>query len=259
MTNHLSDDELILHHYGETSPPDLARVAGHLSSCDECRSAHDQLGRVLTLVDEAPPVEARPGFERDVWARLEPHLDAPGRGWHRWFWVPQWALAGGVAALVMVAFMAGRLSNGAATVEPEPLQAVNQAELVLRAAVGDHLDSTQMMLVELVNGDTGHPGQLASEQARASDLVAASRVIRLSAAQSGDAAIVDMLEDIERVLIEIANAPADVTSNEMSDLKARITTEDLIFRVRVVASEMRQQNRIDREAGDRIPRRLPAS
>lgn len=259
MTNHLSDDELILHHYGETTPRDLARVTGHLSSCDDCRSAHDQLGRVLALVDTAPPVEARPGFERDVWARLEPQLDAQGRGWRQWFGTPQWALAGAVGALVMVAFMAGRLSNGPATVSPEPLQAVNLTERVLRAAVGDHLDSTQRMLVELVNGDTGHPDQLANEQARVSDLVAASRVIRLSAAQSGDVAIVDMLEDIERVLIEIANAPADVTSNEMSDLKARITAEDLIFRVRVVASEMRQQDRTDREAGDQMPRRLPTS
>mgnify|MGYP002629249869 CR=1 FL=1 len=259
MTNHLSDDDLILHQFGETTPGDQARVAAHLSACDACRSAHDQLGRVLTLVGTAPPVEARPGFERDVWARLEPKLEAREEGWRRWFWMPQWALAGGVAALVMVAFMAGRLSSVPPPAELEPLQAVNLTERVLRAAVGDHLDSTQMMLVELVNSDATEPGSVATEQARAADLVAVSRVIRMSAARSGDVAIVDMLEDIERVLIEIANAPADATSNEMSDVKARITTEDLIFRVRVIASELRQQNRIDREAGDRTPRRLPTS
>jgi len=67
------------------------------------------------------------------------------------------------------------------------------------------------------------------------------------------------LEDLERVLLEIANAPADLTSNEWSDLKSRITTEDLLFRVRVIASEMRNRTRTDREAGDRIPQRPPIS
>ena len=267
MTNHLSDEELILHYYGETPLADAPRLVDHLASCGECEAANKSLHRVLTLVDSAPPVDARPGFERDVWARLEPHLDEGfvrrsakrEGGWRTFFWAPQWALGGGIAALVVVAFMAGRISNGTAVVAPAPQQAAASPERVLHAAVGDHLDRTQMMLVELVNADTDQLDQLAGEQARASDLVAANRLMRQSAEQSGDAAIADILEDLERVLLEIANAPADVTSNELSDLKSRITTEDLLFRVRVTASEMRQRNRTDREAGDRIPQRLPTS
>ncbi len=257
MTNHLSEEELILHYYGETPRDEAARTTEHLASCGECEAANKSLHRVLTMVDSAAPVEARPGFERDVWARLEPQLQEKP-GWGRFFWAPQWALAGGVAALVLVAFMAGRISNGPG-VAPAPQQAEASPERVLHAAVGDHLDRTQMMLVELVNADTDQLDQLAGEQARASDLVAANRLIRQSAEQSGDAAIADILEDLERVLLKIANAPADVTSNELSDLKSRITTQDLLFRVRVIASEMRQRTRNDREAGDRRPQRLPAS
>ena len=270
MTNHLSDEDLILHYYGETARADETRVTDHLASCGECQAASTQLRRVLTLVDTAPAAEARPGFERDVWARLEPQLDANTAsglvrhslgegGWRTFFWAPQWALAGGVAALVLVAFMAGRLSNGAAPAAPATPQAQIEPGRVLHAAVGDHLDRTQMMLAELVNADTDQLDQLAGEQARASDLIAVNRLIRQSAEQSGDAAIADVLEDLERVLLEIANAPADVTSNELSDLKARITTQDLLFRVRVTASEMRQRTVNDREAGDRTPRRLPTS
>jgi hypothetical protein len=258
MTNHLSEEELILHYYGETPRADQTRVTGHLASCGECEFASHQLRRVLTLVDTAPPAEARPGFERDVWACLEPQLQAQS-GWRTFFWAPQWALAGGVAALVLVAFMAGRISNGPGTVAPARQQAEDSPGRVLHAAVGDHLDRSQMMLVELVNADTDQLDQLAGEQARASDLIAVNRLIRQSAEQSGDAAIADILEDLERVLLEIANAPADVTSNQLSDLKARITRQDLLFRVRVIASEMRQRNRPDREAGDRLPQRLPIS
>ncbi len=59
------------------------------------------------------------------------------------------------------------------------------------------------------------------------------------------------------MLLEIANAPADATSNEMNGLKARITAQDLLFRVRVIATEMRQRTRTDRETGDRITRKAP--
>ena len=262
MTNHLSEEALILHYYGETERADVAAVDTHLAECVACRSASDQLRGVLTLVETAAPVEARRGFERDVWARLEPQLDAKPVLVHRSAkreggWLPQWALAGGVAALVLAAFVAGRVSGGDPVgVTSDPAVAAEaSSDRVLHAAVGDHLDRTQVMLTELVNNDADQIDVFASEQARASDLVAANRLIRQSATRSGDAGVADILEDLERVLLEIANAPADVTSNEWSDLKARITAQDLLFRVRVMALELRQRNRPDREA---IGRRLAA-
>jgi len=96
MTNHLSEEELILHYYGETARPDQPRVEEHLASCDDCQSAHAQLGRVLHLVETTPMPDAPAGFERTVWARLEPQLDANKGGWRAWIATPQWALAGGV-------------------------------------------------------------------------------------------------------------------------------------------------------------------
>ena len=278
MINHLSEDELILHYYGETERADESRVESHLASCADCQFANQQLRRVMTLVDTAAPVEAPLGFERTAWARLEPMLGAApvhrlvrrspeGEGGSAkrvsgFFWFPQFALAGGVAALVLVAFMAGRFTGGeSAGVTPAgTVVAGNATERVLQAAVGDHLDRTQMMLAELANADTDHADVFAAEQDRAADLVAVNRLIRQSVEQSGDAAVADVLEDLERVLLEIANSPADASSNELTDLQSRITTEDLLFRVRVIASEMRQRTLNDREAGDRVPaKKMPIS
>lgn len=261
MTTHLSEDELILRYYGETEAADEARVESHLASCAECRFADQQLRQVMTLVDSAAPVEAPAGFERTAWARLEPRLDANAGGWKSLFSFPQWALAGGVAALVLAAFVAGRVSNG----DPEPgstpaLVANIAPERVLHAEVGDHLDRTQMMLVELANADTDHADVLAGEQSRAVDLVAANRLIRQSAEQNGDVVIADVLEDLERVLMEIANAPVNASSNDLTDLQSRIIDEDLLFRLRVIVSEMRQRTLHDREAGDRLPqKKMPVS
>ena len=271
MNTHLTEDELILHYYGEIDGGDRPRVESHLASCAECQIANQKLVNVMTLVDSASPVEAPDGFERIAWARLEPKLDANRGGlvhrslgeggWRSFFAVPQWAMAGGVAALVLASFVAGRFTGGDA-VTPAPTDAVVadlEPETVLQTAVGDHLDRTQMMLVELANADTDHADVLAGEQGRAADLVAVNRLMRQSAQQSGDAAIADMLEDLERVLLEIANAPANASSNDLTDLQSRITTDDLLFRLRVIASEMRQRTRTGREAGDRLPQRMPTS
>jgi hypothetical protein len=264
--NHLTEEELILHFYGETAREDEGRVDEHLASCDACRASQATLKRVLHLVETTPMPEARPGFERDVWARLEPQLDqlaVPSSlfssGWFSWMRAPQWAFAG-VAALVVAAFVAGRMYSpaqpGSVTTTSTPAVAdAGSPERVLRSAVGDHLERSQMMLVELVNsGDRA----IGDEQGRAEDLVAANRLFRQSAEQSGDAAIVDILDDLERVLLEIANAPKDMTSGEISDLKTRIETEDLLFRVRVIASEMRQRNQ-NRGTSDRPALKAPVS
>ena len=261
MTNHLSDDELILHFYGEIDRADKARIESHLASCAECQLAKSKLARVMAMVDSASPVEAPDGFERIAWARLEPQLDAnKPRTLRSLFWLPQWAFAGGLAALLVAAFWAGRVSNGVPVNAPDPGAVAHvEPERVLQTEVGDHLDRTQMMLVELVNADTDQSDVLAAEQPRAADLVAANRLMRQSAMQSGDAQIVDILEDLERVLLEIANAPADASSKQVTDLQSRITNEDLLFRLRVIASEMRQRQMQDRRTGDPTLRVQPRS
>jgi hypothetical protein len=260
MTNHLSDDELILHFYRETDRADASRVESHLASCEECQLAKTKLARVMAMVDAASPVEAPDGFERIAWARLEPALESNTRRTLKsFFWFPQWAFAGGVAALLVAAFWAGRIS-GPTTPATNGVVAQVEPESVLQTAVSDHLDRTQMMLVELVNAETDHADVLMGEQKRAADLAAANRIMYQSALRSGDAQTVDILEDLERVLLEIANAPADVSSKEITDLQSRITSEDLLFRLRVIASEMRQRQIKDREAGDSLTRRkMPTS
>ncbi len=263
MNTHLTEDELILHYYGETERGDDARVESHLASCAECQRSNQQLRQVLSMVEVAAPVEAPPGFERTAWARLEPAIESERARRRGWFvWIPQFALGGGVAALVLVAFMAGRITGGDpdATPSTPPAVAAAAPERVLHAEVGDHLDRMQMMLVELANADADHSDVLSGEQGRAVDLVAANRLIRQSAEQSGDVVIADVLEDLERLLLEIANSPADASSNELTDLQTRITDEDLLFRIRVIASEMRRRTLNDREAGDRAPqKKMPVS
>ena len=59
----------------------------------------------------------------------------------------------------------------------------------------------------------------------------------------GLVACLDLLEDVERVLVEIANGPEAETSNHLSGVRARISNQDLIFRLRLMTAEMRERER----------------
>jgi hypothetical protein len=242
-TQHVSEEELILHYYGESSHE--AHIGHHLSACVSCRTEFEQLQRVLALVDAdglSPADAPGPAFEREVWARLE-LARRPSR-LSGWFAAPTWAAAGGLAALVLVAFLAGRFSM---TVSPTPAPSAvaetNVAERVLVLAVVDHLDRSQMVLLEILNADASAGGTFAQEQAQARELVAANRLYRQTAVRTGDERTTEMLDELERVLLEIANAPQGATTDQVEALRAHIASRGVLFKVRVVHAEMLERER----------------
>jgi hypothetical protein len=89
---------------------------------------------------------------------------------------------------------------------------------------------------------------LASDRERAADLVAAGRLYRRSIDDRADAETRDLLEAVERVLVEIANGPERESSNELSEVRARISDQDLIFRLRLMTAEMRARDQRARSA-----------
>jgi hypothetical protein len=50
-----------------------------------------------------------------------------------------------------------------------------------------------------------------------------------------------LLEDLERVLLEIANRADGWSGAELAAFKARIDAGDMLFRLRVISAEMRQR------------------
>ena len=88
---------------------------------------------------------------------------------------------------------------------------------------------------------------IGSEQSRARELVAANRLYRQTAVQAGDDVIGQTLEDLERVLLEIANAPENVTAEDVAALRDQIGARGLLFRVRVVQSEIRERERVNQQ------------
>jgi hypothetical protein len=240
-TMHLNDDDLVLHYYGEMPAAEDARAAAHLASCADCQRNYTGLQRVMTFVDSAPAGDAAPGFEAVAWARLEPEL-AAGRGhWLSWFGFSpaRLAFAAGVVMLIGAAFMAGRLMPRTGAGGAAPQSAAQVRERILLVDLGDHLDRSQMVLVELVSaGGTTGPVDISTEQARAEQLVAANRLYRQTALSTGDAGMASVLDDLERVLVDIAASPSTVSQEDLDLVRRRIESKELLFKVRVMSSQV---------------------
>ena len=237
--NHLTEDDLVLHYYGELDAAAEGAANAHLAACAGCQGSYTKLQRVMAAIDSAPAVEPADGFERTTWARLEMSLPARQAGWLSWL-VPspaRLAWAAGVAVLVIAAFAAGRFATNRAPA-PAPQAVANQVrERILLVDLGEHLDRSQMVLVELVSEDAGTP----AEQQRAQQLLSANRLYRQAALQTGDTATAAVLDDLERVLVDVAASGGTMSQEDFDQVRRRIESDGLLFKVRVVSSNVRQK------------------
>ena len=239
---HLTEDELVLHYYGEMTAAEESRTTEHLAACRACHDSLRQLQRVLAVVDESALAgpDLPEHFERTVWARLEPNLGGARGGWFFWFVLSPGRLAwiATIVLLVGASFMAGRLAPRSG--DPATPSADQLRERILLVDLGEHLDRSQMVLVDLVSGSDG-PMDMSGERTRAEHLVAANRLYRQTALATGDTGIVDLLDELERVLVDLAASPEELSPEDLVAVRQRIESRSLLFKVRVVSSEIRQR------------------
>lgn len=256
--NHLNEEQLVLFYYGES--PDTQEVESHLAGCDVCREDFRALQLVLNTVDSAPVPERSATYGQAVWGRIEGKLGIRRRpSFMRW-----WMWSPALAALILAAFLAGRLTHQS----DGPTLAKNQRnvqlagsqqvrERILLVAVGDHLERTQMVLAELNNAPEGK-GKLdiSDERQIATELLDDNRLYRQTARSTGDTAVASVLDDLERVLIEIAHSPSEVSSEQLADLRQVIESRGVMFKVRVLGSRVREQESKPVSNRDKISKKL---
>ena len=68
-----------------------------------------------------------------------------------------------------------------------------------------------------------------------------NRLYRQTAHSTGDTAVAGVLDDLERVLLEIANSPSEVSNGQLEQFREEIRERGLLFKVRVVGSQVRQR------------------
>ena len=245
---HLADEEMVMHYYGEADS--AGRAGAHLTECEECRRRFEELSKTLQAMTAAEVPERDDSYGMQVWARLRPRLQAERerRTWWRplataMTW-PRLAMGGAIAALLAAAFVAGR-SSVQPPAQPETRSAEVSSdaarERVLLAAVGSHLDRSRVVLTEIAHRNGGGAADISPEQATASDLVADNRLYRQAAVRNGDAGVAAVLEDLERVLVEIASSPSPASHDDLARWREQIQTKGLLFKVTVMGSRVRER------------------
>jgi len=68
-----------------------------------------------------------------------------------------------------------------------------------------------------------------------------NRLYRQTAASTGEKGVASVLDDLENVLMEIAHSPSEVSNQQLDDLRQQIQERGLLFKVRVLGSQMREQ------------------
>ena len=213
---HLSDEDLVLEYYGESR-------ATHLEECAACRERLRQLQVSLNLMDSYTAPEPDPKLEARVWAKVSREIGVKRRWNWKWFALPALVLAS-----LLVAFFMGRVTKA-----PDGVTAIVYLpqQQILRAATAEHFERSQMVLMETSNGAAP------LTRVRAEELISDNRLLRRSAVQAGQVGTAELLEELERVLLEIAHSPETMSQEEATALQARIRGQGLLFRVRLLGKQ----------------------
>jgi hypothetical protein len=238
---HLTEEQLILYYYREFA--DTAAVEAHLALCDDCRRHHEDLRTALDTVETPTLPERSESYGAEIWTRLRPRLEPPPRlDWMAFFQPRRLVALGTVTALIAVAFLAGRFWPRPEVNTPQVISARAQDRIFL-LAVGEHLDRTQGVLLELLNTSSDGPVNISAEQQRAEDLIAANRIYRQTATRAGEPGIANVLDDLERVLLEIARGPSELSAADLQEVRQRIENQGILFKVRVTDSTVHERER----------------
>lgn len=236
---HVSEEELIEHHYGESDPG----VKRHLEECGACAEAYAALRRDLAELKATEPPARDAAYGEQVWRSLSNSLSAYAVPRRSWLQVGVWkgvSYAAACVLLVVGAFLAGRQweQRKPPKVAKNEIQTKQQLVLVV---LGDHLDRSERLLIELKHADASSAGLVSPMREEARNLLAANRVCRQSATQIDDPSLATFLDHLDRVLVELANEPGGLSGSAITRLQKEMNTEGLLFQVRVLRSRVPDQ------------------
>jgi hypothetical protein len=155
-----------------------------------------------------------------------------------------------MAAVVFAAFTFGRWFERTIEVtRPNPARQtvsvgspqLDARERALLIAVGAHLERAQIALTELANAKHAESIDISLEQDAARVLLPDNRIYRQTAVQLGDAQVATLLDELERLLVDLSHLPPSLSTAELRDIRERIEQQGLLFKIRIAGSDLRNR------------------
>jgi hypothetical protein len=237
---HLTEEEMIEHYYSEDLYKAEAEI--HLQACKQCAQTYEELGKLLGNVRAVDAPERGPEYGTQVWqsiqGALRPYPPKRKRSFLLW---PQFAYAAACLLFLAGAFWAGRFWEHAHT---KPLVANNPQqtkERVVLFVLDNHLDRSERLLVQLNHADVEGENVDLPLRAEARQLLSDNQLYRQSAAQTNDPLLNAALDHLERVLVEVANSPDQLSTADIERIQQEMNTQGLLFQIRVLRTKVSEQ------------------
>ena len=74
-------------------------------------------------------------------------------------------------------------------------------------------------------------------------MLTANRLYRQTAQKSGEPAVQELLSELERVLVEIANGPSQVDAKQLEVLRKQIQSQGILLKVRIIGEKVREKEK----------------
>ena len=227
--------------HGRLTPDERKELDRHRAECDACAALHEQSMALMDVQEKSSNENASvplPDWEKS-WALISEKA-LPRKSPRSSFFslVLRWAPAAASILLVFaLGYFFGRrflvkgpasgsgIASAVTADQPSPLLFANYA------------DNLKPVLINFLNrSDVRPPEELrALEREIIRDILSRTRLLRSLAAESEDAALGDLLLDLEFILASMANlAPDDTESAD--HLKRMIREKDIPLRLRELAS-----------------------
>jgi hypothetical protein len=234
------EEQLVLYYYGEADDP--SAVEKLLADDPTARQLYEELSAVLAELHPAEPPERSEDYPSRVWEKLQWRLGEPRLHFRWWEFLTMRQLVPAVllAAVILVAFVVGRYSGGPVDSPAAGISAGARQQILL-IAVGDHFDRSQLVLIELLNAPSGDLLDVRSEREEAGDLLTDNRLYQAAAEQAGKPLIAEVLDDLERVWIELRHSPDKLSPDDITRLRAMLEERGTLFKIRVINAGIQEE------------------
>jgi hypothetical protein len=236
-------EQLILFLAGELEPEEARELEAALERDRELREELEALRGVLELTRARAPEEPAAEYWRGFWARLQPRLERNG-WWRRLVntlvprhGIPVLATAGALAAALIVAVLV--LQQLIVPGEPETTfetttVTIKRTEGYFEQAAKNHLESSLLLLKDVVNispEDKDSEAMLEYSRALGERLLSQNRTYRMAAERNKSQRLAELLDDLELVLMDIANIDMKVAEEALRSLQRRIEKKHLMSKI----------------------------
>lgn len=251
MKNHKQIRESLYEYVQNTlSPEELTRVGEHLQHCDACRSELAEVQaalRFLASIPDSPSEQQSPEYWNAFARAVEERARSASH--HSRVRISMWDAilsflifdrklvfgAAGAMAIVLAAvfFWPGKQEPGPPSEIVESGTSQHQQEVIqANERLSQYFRKSKILFVGLANmrTDAGQPIDLTSERKASRDLIHEARFLKN---QNLDLRSAKLIDDMNKILIELANMEAEADLPNVELIRGGIHQENLLFKIRM--------------------------